>query len=197
MPSPWTTDEQRAFLEEELVTFKRIGGRRYTKQWPALFQRWAQKWPERCVVFPDLADDAQLTEEQGKIHTQAVLCRQQQIRRWMHWHNGAGLSRSANNKTCKIVDGLLENKTRAKKPCELYSNVNYKTHILPHIEPGMSIAEVNKKIREIFDNESPEVKEKFIRLSEEQKWAAKTKYRTGSTANMDSDDELDLSTLCR
>ena len=33
----------------------------------------------------------------------------------------------------------------------------------------MSIAEVNEKIRNIFDNESSDVKEEFIRLSEEQR----------------------------
>ena len=197
MPSPWTTHEQKAFLEEELVAFKRIGGKRYTKQWPALFKRWAQKWPERRVVFPDMTEDAQLTEEQSKTYAQAVLCRQQQIRHWMHWHNGAGLSRAANNKTCRVVDNLLKVKTRAKKPYELYSNVHYPTRILPHIKPGMSIAEVSKKIREIFDNESPEVKEEFVQLSEEKKQAAKNKDLTGSASDMDSDDELDSSMLRR
>ncbi|KIK75809.1 hypothetical protein PAXRUDRAFT_29039 [Paxillus rubicundulus Ve08.2h10] len=116
MPSPWTTDKQKAFLEEGLVMFKQIGGKCYTKQWPTLFQKWAQKWPERRLVFPNVTEDAQLTEEQSKTIAQAVLCRQQQIHHWMHWHNGAGLNCAANNKTCKIVDNLLKSKTRAKKP---------------------------------------------------------------------------------
>lgn len=85
MPLPWTIDEQKAFLEEELVTFKQVGSKHYTKRWPTLFQKWAQKWPERRVVFPDMLEDAQLTEEQSKTLAQAVLCRQHQIRRWMRW----------------------------------------------------------------------------------------------------------------
>ena len=61
----------------------------------------------------------------------------------------------------------------------------------------MTISEVNKMIRTIFDNESPEIKEEFIRLSEEQKKATKHKSAADPALNMDSDDELDPSTLCR
>ena len=197
MPSTWTTNEQKAFLKEELVRFKQIGGKHYTKRWPILYKKWGEKWPERCVVFPSIPVDVELTEDQHKILSLAVLCRQDQIHRWMHWHNGARLTRAANKKICKIMDSLLKNKTRAKKPWELYSNRYYKTRILPHIKPGMTISEVNKMIRTIFDNESPEIKEEFIRLSEEQKKATKHKSAADPAPNMDSDDELDPSTLCR
>lgn len=148
-------------------------------------------------MFPNISVEAKLTEDQQKILSPLVLRCQDQIRRWMHWHNGAGLTRAVNNKTCKIMDNLLKNKTRAKKPWELYSSMNYKTHILPHMKPGMSISEVSQKIRAIFDNESPEVKEEFIRLSEKQKQAMKKKDRKDAANSMDSDDELDPSTLCR
>ncbi|KAG8214696.1 hypothetical protein J3R82DRAFT_9780 [Butyriboletus roseoflavus] len=114
----------------------------------------------------------------------------------MHWHNSAGFNCTTNNKTCRIIDNLLKNKTHTKKPCELYLNAHYKTHVLPHIKPGMLIAKVNKKICDIFDNESPDIKKEFIQLSKERKQAMKNKDHTNSIADMDSNNELDSSTLC-
>lgn len=150
--------------------------------------------------MPDMPEDAELTEEQKKTLAQAVLRHQHQIHRWMHWHNGAGQNRAVNNKTVKIINNLLKNKMRTKKPWEIYSNTHYKTCILPHIESGMSIGEVNKTIRDIFENESPEVKDQFIKISEEQKQTAK-KERMDSADSSDTldheDSELDSFTLRR
>ncbi|KAF8436058.1 hypothetical protein L210DRAFT_876247, partial [Boletus edulis BED1] len=143
MPIEWTTDEQKAFLQEELVQFKRMGGRRYTKL---------------C-----------LTKEQADTLSKAVLTRQQQLRRWMHWHAGAGRNRTVNNKTAKIINDLLKPKTRMKKPWEVYSKIYYKTRIQPQISAGMPIADVNKKIREMFESETAEIRVEVFRLCEEQK----------------------------
>ena len=154
MPLTWTTNEQKAFRKEELVRFKQIGGKHYTKWWPILYKKWGKKWPEHCIVFPSIPVDVKLTEDQHKILSSAVLCCQDQIHHWMHWHNSSRLTCAANKKICKIMDSLLKNKTCARKPWELYSNRYYKTCILPHIKPGMMISKVNKIIHMIFDNKS-------------------------------------------
>lgn len=119
-------------------------------------------------MLPNVPADAALSEEQKDSLARAVILRQQQLRRWMHWHAGAGQSRSANNRTAKIISDLLKPKTRAKKPCEVYSKVFFKTRIQPVIGTGMSIVDINKKIREMFENESPEVKEQIHQMTKEQ-----------------------------
>ncbi|KAG9316950.1 hypothetical protein JVU11DRAFT_3036 [Chiua virens] len=169
MPQEWTTKEQKKFLQDELTVFKQIGGRNYTKNWPALYQRWFRKWPERQYALPGVADTISLTAEQTKVLADAIAQRQLQLRRWLHWHAGAGESRSANAKTMKIMDNLLKPKKRTQQPWEVYSKFYYKTRIQPEISKGMSIAEVNWKIRSMFDAESLEIKEEVKRISDDQK----------------------------
>ena len=165
MPVEWTTNEQKTFLQEELIEFKQIGGRRYTKQWSTLFQKWFQRWPEHSVTLPDMPAETALTDEQKGIVTKAVVSHREQLRRWMHWHAGAGQNRCINNKMMKIMDDLLKPKMRVKKPWEVYSNMYYKMCIQPRIEAGLSIADVNKKIREMFENKTPEIKHEVYKAS--------------------------------
>ncbi|KAF8426148.1 hypothetical protein L210DRAFT_791859, partial [Boletus edulis BED1] len=110
-----------------------------------------------------------LTPEQTKTLAEAVHQRQLQIRRWMNWHAGAGANRAANAKTTKIIHDLLEPKKRTKQPSEAYANIYYKSRIQPEITKGMSIADVKQKIREVFEAESPEIKEECQRISDQQK----------------------------
>ncbi|KAH0839408.1 hypothetical protein J3R83DRAFT_138 [Lanmaoa asiatica] len=192
MPIEWTTNNQKAFLEEELAAFKQIGGRNYTKHWSTLYQKWFRRWPERPLALPDVPADANLTPEQAEAVSNAVLNRQKQLRRWMHWHAGAGQNRLANSRTSKIVEELLKPKTRTKKPWELYSKVHYKTRILPELGTGLSIADRSKKIRELWENETPEVKEGIYKMCEEQKQSTtkrKGNDETGEDSNDDDDDE--------
>ncbi|KAF8449524.1 hypothetical protein L210DRAFT_864066 [Boletus edulis BED1] len=159
MPQEWTTEDQKSFLKEELVVFKRI------------------EWP---MVLPGVPDSAVLMPDQIKTLADAIKLRQDQLRRWMHWHSSAGDKRSANAKTAKIMKGLLQPKTRSRKPWEVYSKLYYTTRIQPHIEKGMSISEVNETIKEIFADETPEVKaEVQILCDEDQK--EKKKHKTSET----------------
>lgn len=184
----WTTDEQKAFLQDELVMFKQIGGRKYTKQWSFLFQKWFQRWPERSTALPGIPADAILTEQQKDILSDAVLQRQKQLRHWMHWHAGAGRSHAANNRTAKFISNFLKQKTRAKKPHEVYSKAFFKTHIQPVIGSGMSIVDINKKVREMFESESPDVKEQVLKMTEEQNEVAKRRRgMSKGTTRGDSD----------
>ena len=201
MPAEWTTAEQKAFLREELVLFKRIGGRHYTKHWQSLFQRWSQRWSERLTALPGVAEDAVLTPMQQKTLAVAVAARHKQIRAWMHWHAGAGQTRSANNKMVSIIKDLLKPKARAKKLWEIYSRRYYLTRIQPTIKPGTSIADINKKTRELFENETPEIKEEIRMISEQQKRDYnKSGEQKGEPDDSDDDDEdiiLDPSVLRR
>lgn len=120
----------------------------------------------------------------------------------MHWHSGAGDKRSANAKTAKIMKGLLQPKTRSRKPWEVYSKLYYTTRIQPHIEKGMSISEVNETIKEIFADETPEVKaEVQILCDEDQKEKKKRKTSETQSENAESDAgeamEIDPMTLRR
>ena len=189
MPAEWTTPEQKAFLLEELVAFKWIGGKHYTKHWQTLFQKWSQRWPERLSTLPGIPDDSALTDGQKETLATAVLKRQKQLRAWMHWHAGAGQNRSANSKTATIVNDLLKPKTRTKKLWEIYSNLYYSTRIQPAIEVGTPIADVNKKIREMYENESPEIQEEVVRISEQQKKDSKKKKSQRKDESDESDDD--------
>ena len=193
MPIEWTMNDQKAFLQEELTAFKQIGGRNYTKHWSTLYQKWFQRWPEWPLALPGVPTEANLTPEQVKVVSKAVLNYQSQLRRWMHWHAGAGQNRLANNRTSKIIGELLKPKTCTKKPWEVYSKVHYKTRILPELSSGLSIADRSKKICELWENETPEVKEVIDKMCEEQKQSTmkrKGNDDTGEDSNDDDDDEM-------
>lgn len=108
MHQEWTTEAQKKFLEEELVAFKRIGGRQYMKHWDELFKKWLLQWPERNAALFDISMSAMLTTEQTDTLSNALKNRQDQLQRWMHWHAGAGDKHSANSKTIKIMNTLLK-----------------------------------------------------------------------------------------
>lgn len=195
MPAEWTTNEQKIFLLEELVTFKRIGGRRYTKQWSTLYHKWFERWSERSIVLPDLPEDAALTAKQKDDLKKAVNQRQGQLRRWMHWHAGAGQNRSANNKTARIINELLKPKTRTKKPWEIYSRMFFKARIQPEIGTGMSITDISKKIREMFENESHDIKEQIHNITKKQKQGAKCGRSKSKGAEGEEEFDFDESDL--
>ncbi|KAF8125739.1 hypothetical protein EV363DRAFT_1076602, partial [Boletus edulis] len=187
----WTTGEQKAFLQQELIAFKQIGGRAYTKNWPTLYSRFFQRWPERASALPSVSADVPLTEDQKKVLADAVSQRQKQIRRWMHWHNGAGDNRAANNKTTKIVDGLLETKTRIKKPWEIYASKYYVSRVQPQVEAGTPIVDIAKKIREIFENETLEIQDEIHQLSEAQKEDTKKRKESRKASEELADHDSD------
>ncbi|KIK79876.1 hypothetical protein PAXRUDRAFT_28306 [Paxillus rubicundulus Ve08.2h10] len=72
--SPWTSKEQYEHLFKEVPAYRAVGGRKFNKLWPGLYQQWFQLWPERKVIFshllegqPGLSEDNPLTEEQSKM----------------------------------------------------------------------------------------------------------------------------------
>lgn len=76
----WTTHEQKAFLLEELVEYKKLTTREYHRQWPALYQRWFQRWPERNHV-PELKDlpTAEPLTDQQSIALAAAIDKRQKV----------------------------------------------------------------------------------------------------------------------
>jgi hypothetical protein len=193
MPAEWTTKEQKAFLKAELVLFKKIGSRNYTKHWEALYNGFFQQWPERLSALPGVSSDAPLTEDQRNSLATAVTKRQKQIQAWMRWNNGAGDNRAANNKTAKIINDLLKPKTRLKKPWEIYSKKYYTLRVQQEVEAGTPIVDVNKKIRDMFENESPEIQEEIYELQKADVKKKRSRSTSGQ-AESDEDDELVLET---
>ena len=186
MPSEWTTKQQKAWLLDELASFKRLGGRRYAQQWPNLYNRWFRMWPEHPLVLPNVSLDATLTEEQTNTLATAITQRQSQLRRWLQWHAGAGTNRSANNKTAKIIKNMLKPKTRSRKPLEIYSKLYFKTRIQPHITSGMTIADITKKTQELYENESAEIKEEIRKIYLEEKKREKNRATKSDAGDIDS-----------
>ena len=64
MRREWTTPEQKKFLQDELVRYSSMSAKEYARFWPDFFRQWAQRWPERAVMFPELLSDAPLTSQQ-------------------------------------------------------------------------------------------------------------------------------------
>ena len=87
----------------------------------------------------------------------------------MHWHNRVGDNCAANNKTVKIIDGLLETKMCAKKLWEIYASIYYVSHVQQKVEANTPIVDIAKKIREIFESKLPKIREEIHQLSEAQK----------------------------
>lgn len=190
MPSEWTTPEQKAFLMEELVVFKHIGSKHYTKHWPTLFRKWSEKWPKRLTALPGIPDDAELADQQKETLTVAISKRHKQLRAWMHWHAGARQNRSVNSKTTSVVNALLKPKTRIKKPWEIYSKHYFSLRIQPTIPAGTPIAEVNKKIRQLFEDESAEIKEEIHALYEQQKQGLQRQRSHDKEGESDKSDDV-------
>ena len=71
-PAGWTTPEHRAFLEEELKEYVRLGGKTYKKSWPGLFQRWRDCWPEQATALPGVPLGQELDEGQNHVLNEAV-----------------------------------------------------------------------------------------------------------------------------
>ena len=67
------------------------------------------------------------------------------------------------------MNNLLKPKTCARKPCEIYSKIYFKPRIQPHIKSRMSIADVTKKIWELYENKSAEIKEEILQIYEKEK----------------------------
>ncbi|KAI9568075.1 hypothetical protein HD554DRAFT_2039167 [Boletus coccyginus] len=117
---------------------------------------WFQWWPEHPLALPDISAEAMLTKDHTKILATALT----------QW---ACTNRAVNNKTLKVIYNLLKPKTCTKKLWKIYSKVYFKLHIQSYIENGMAIADVTKKIRELYENESPKIKENVHRMSMEHK----------------------------
>lgn len=191
MPKEWTTKGQRAFLDNELIAFKRIGGRNYTKHWQPLYKRWFERWPERELVLPGCSDSATLTSDQKDVLSNAIGRRQGQLYRWMHWHSGAGEHRSANAQTARIMSDLLKPKQRVKKPWEIYSKNYYQARVQPNIGKGLSITEVNQKIQEMYENESPDIKDEIQNINDQQKKAKKRRKSYDGEEDLESNIDED------
>ena len=71
------TPEQKKFLQDELVRYSSMSAKEYARFWPDFFRQWAQHWPERAVMFPELLSDAPLTSQQHSDLAGAVTKRQQ------------------------------------------------------------------------------------------------------------------------
>ena len=68
----WTTKEQKEFLQEELVVYKSMGTKEYSRQWLYFLQRWSQRWPERAATFPNISSDDVLSPKQEKTLKDAI-----------------------------------------------------------------------------------------------------------------------------
>jgi hypothetical protein len=74
----WTSQDQKNFLTEELVLYKSVSRKEYARQWPALYQKWFQRWPERCSVLAvkDIPTEQPLSDEQSLALAAAIDKRQ-------------------------------------------------------------------------------------------------------------------------
>jgi len=72
MPKEWTTDEQKVFLQDELVRYTSMSTKEYSHHWMDFLQRWSQRWPERAATFPTLSSDDVLSPEQEETLKDAI-----------------------------------------------------------------------------------------------------------------------------
>ncbi|KAG9316904.1 hypothetical protein JVU11DRAFT_2982 [Chiua virens] len=131
--------------------------------------------------------------EQGDILAKAIEQCQAQLRRWLQWRSGRYTNRAANNKTMKIINHLVKLKTRTKRPWEIYSKIYYSTCIQPKITSGMAIADVTRKIRKSYENETLEIKEEIWKIMTKNKKVKKKRGKASAkdTKQGDSDSESD------
>ena len=126
-------------------------------------------WLEHPLALPNVLLDVTLTKGQTNTLATAITQCQSQLRRWLQWHVGAGTNHSTNNKTGKIIKSMLKLKTHSRKPLEIYSKLYFKTCIQPHITNGMTIADITKKTKELYENESAKIKEEIHKIYLEEK----------------------------
>ena len=98
---------------------------------------------------------------------------------------------AANSKTAKIINGLLKSKMHSKKPWEIYSNLYYIECVHKEVLAGTPIADISKKIQEIFESESPELQKEIHLLNEVQKEAGNGHKKHCKASEELTDDESD------
>jgi hypothetical protein len=68
-----TSEEQTTFLQTWIKRYLDAqNDQRLENFWPMLFLAWFQQWPERRVLFPDLDEDAPLSDSQKKQYREAI-----------------------------------------------------------------------------------------------------------------------------
>ncbi|KAF8418380.1 hypothetical protein L210DRAFT_3511088, partial [Boletus edulis BED1] len=151
-PHSWATPEQETFLLEFYNNFIQCQAKHdYGNFWPAFFERWFQKFPERAALFPDIPVSTQLTEEQKKKLGNAINARKDQLRNKLRNKWGASKkgrqAKDVDSKSISVfISELMEMKeTRTRKPqrIKVYLNLYYDEKIKPLIEGG---ADVQKNV---------------------------------------------------
>ncbi|KIK79976.1 hypothetical protein PAXRUDRAFT_36320 [Paxillus rubicundulus Ve08.2h10] len=177
----WTTHEQKAFLLEELVEYKKLTTREYHRQWPGLYQC----WPERNYVpeLKDLPATEALTDQQSTVLVAAIDKNQMQLQSWLRWHSGAGRNRLANSKTNKLVDSLMKPQSHIKQLGEIYPKTFYKSHVKLDID--------SIKIEESLKSEPQHIQEEVRCMREEQVSAKKRKRASSASSDDEEESALD------
>ncbi|KIJ10011.1 hypothetical protein PAXINDRAFT_16916 [Paxillus involutus ATCC 200175] len=142
MPNPgWTSEEQCEFLSQQLGVYQKYSEKKVYGQFlPKLFEDWFQKWPERLTVFPNIPiNQLLMAEQQQSISTSVKNQKDSELY----------LSKVAGDR----INDLVEAEVAA-------SNVN-KTL-------GALLATKRKLAKDLWENESEEVREEVDRLYKEQ-----------------------------
>ncbi|KAG6379315.1 hypothetical protein JVT61DRAFT_11772 [Boletus reticuloceps] len=173
-PHSWTTAEQDNFIEGFYDDFlKGQANRNYSTFWPLFFEHWFAKYPEEAVIFPDLPAGTKLNAAQATQVGKAMDLRKEQLHNKLR--NNLG--------TSKRLMKAKELRTRKPQMIEVYLNLYYDEKVKPALEGGADVqkdvaiaaaasdgqkatklapnlAAMMSKARELYKNESAEIKEK-------------------------------------
>ncbi|KAG2137515.1 hypothetical protein DEU56DRAFT_756091 [Suillus clintonianus] len=184
--------------------------RNYEPLWNPFFEAWAEKFPERAVVFKDIPLDVDLTEEQSTVLAEAWALRQQRLMEKFRNDLGASKAgRRANGQHTATVQKMMKNimkgstdkPTRVLQPWEMYSKTHYtkvkdavKTEQeelkkAPFAEPAKktTLGIVKRHLKAAFKNESEEVKAEVLAAIEAMKEAKCAEIEEAKKQDHDKD----------
>ncbi|KIJ57984.1 hypothetical protein HYDPIDRAFT_34617, partial [Hydnomerulius pinastri MD-312] len=193
------TGEPLAWLEKKEAEHRELlESKAYSKFWPILFEQWFKDFPERKEMFPDVPEEVDLTEEQGRALGEAINKRQRKLQAWFRWRgNPTRVSRAANRHHPDLLTAITTSKpTRTRTKVELYSEMFYQDRVKPLVEaeaaagklnaPGAKLVAARTLCRDLLENEEEEVRKQIDELYEAEK-----KKRKSLSSGDDSAEETD------
>ena len=77
-PVPWTTDEQKEWLTQQLPAYQKCSETgSFSKFWPVLYEGFNEKWPEKNVLWP--TDTPTVLTDTQKGQLREAICKRQKV----------------------------------------------------------------------------------------------------------------------
>ncbi|EIW74671.1 hypothetical protein CONPUDRAFT_77943 [Coniophora puteana RWD-64-598 SS2] len=131
----WTED-QREFMVSQLPLYGEYSEKKdFALFWPDFQSKWYHRWPELKFLFPELLENAELTEFQRDAVERGIQFRNVKTNAAMRWafRNGITRTRSISGRSATMLDRILGSNSRCNKNWEWFCKLYYDTEVGPEV----------------------------------------------------------------